>query len=88
MKVDYRKPFKRDLKKIKDKSAKYRIKKALINIENAKSIIDIPNLRNILSEKGFFRIRAGEYRIGLKIENDLAIVLRVLPRKDFYKSFP
>ncbi|MFI5163682.1 MAG: type II toxin-antitoxin system RelE/ParE family toxin [Bacteroidia bacterium] len=38
--------------------------------------------------KDFFRIRIGDYRIGLLIHGNSVDVLRVLNRKDIYKYFP
>ncbi|TKB97070.1 type II toxin-antitoxin system RelE/ParE family toxin [Pedobacter cryophilus] len=36
----------------------------------------------------YFKIRVGNYRIGIKIENDIFSFERVLHRKEIYKFFP
>lgn len=38
--------------------------------------------------KGHYRIRVGEYRIGVRIMGDMVTFVRVLERKDLYKYFP
>lgn len=37
---------------------------------------------------GFYKIRFGDYRIGLKVEGDVVILERTLHRKDIYRYFP
>ncbi len=39
-------------------------------------------------ESSYYRIRFGDYRIGIKIEDDLVIFIRALHRKDIYRYFP
>jgi mRNA interferase RelE/StbE len=36
----------------------------------------------------FYRIRSGEYQIGIEIVNEEIIFTRFLHRKDVYKYFP
>jgi len=36
----------------------------------------------------YFRIRIGEYRLGLKEERGMLILLRFMHRKEIYKYFP
>ena len=38
--------------------------------------------------KRYYRIRVGDYRIGLKEEKGKIIFMRVLHRKDIYRYFP
>ena len=45
-------------------------------------------LEKLKSYKTFYRIRAGDYRIGIEIVNDKIIFTRFLHRKDIYKYFP
>ncbi len=49
---------------------------------------DIPNLRKLKGYKYFYRIRFGDYRAGVRIENNILIFERLLHRKDIYKFFP
>jgi mRNA interferase RelE/StbE len=36
----------------------------------------------------YYRIRLGDYRVGLKIENNTVCFVRFLHRKDIYRYFP
>jgi mRNA interferase RelE/StbE len=37
---------------------------------------------------GYYKVRFGTYRVGIKLENDTLILERVLHRKEIYKFFP
>ncbi len=59
-------------------------------IEAADAIDDIQNLKDMKGgkNKGFFRIRFGNFRLGFFLTGDNDIILReVGPRGDFYKTF-
>ena len=82
------KRFEKDTNKINDKSLLKKIATCIINIQNANSLNEIKNLKKL---KGFdleFRIKIGDYRIGLIIEDNKISFIRVLHRKDIYKFFP
>ena len=90
MKIEFKRNFKEDLKKIKDKTVLQKVKELINAIEEAKSLSDIQNI-NIKKIKGYedyYRIRSGNYRIGIKLEGDKVIFVRILHRKDIYKYFP
>jgi len=36
----------------------------------------------------YYRIRVSDYRIGIKIEGDILVFMRVLHRKEIYRYFP
>ena len=64
------------------------IEKAIIQVENVKTTIDINQLKKLKGYKSAFRIKVGDYRIGLFIENDVIEFARILHRKDIYNLFP
>ena len=35
-----------------------------------------------------YRLKLGDYRIGLALENDIVVFVRFLDRKDIHKYFP
>ena len=53
-----------------------------------KHYTDIPNLKKLKGYKQFYRIRFGNYRAGIKIENGVFTFERLLHRKDIYKYYP
>ncbi|MCE6991297.1 type II toxin-antitoxin system RelE/ParE family toxin [Dyadobacter sp. CY323] len=59
--------------------------------ENAKSIDEISDIRKMAGYKKYYRVRIGDYRVGVKFETTtikILYVLTVQPRGDFYKTFP
>ena len=82
------KSFEKDVDKIKDRSI---LKKIANCIERIKEVDNLSEIKNIKKLKGFlngYRIRLGEYRIGVIIESNTVEFIRCLHRKDIYKYFP
>lgn len=88
MKVAFRTQFARDLKSVKDKRLLSRVREAIEGVEKANSLTDIPSLKKLKGAKNYFRLRIGDYRIGLALENNTLIFVRLLNRKEIYKYFP
>jgi len=88
MKVEFTKSFIKDLKNINDKTILNKLKKAIEEIENSSSLFDLINVKFIINSQFYYRIRIGDYRIGIKLENNVVKVVRCLHRKDIYKKFP
>ena len=60
-------------------------------LEKLETLRNIPvpsDAKSIIGEHGVFRIRIGDYRIGLKIENEIVYFVVFEHRKDIYKEFP
>ena len=88
MKIAFRNSFLRGLKKVKDQSILDRVRIVIIQVESASNLGKIANLKKISGADNFFRIRVGDYRIGLVVDKDLVEFVRFLPRKDLYRFFP
>ena len=88
MEVDFKKSFLRDLKRIKETHVKDRLRETIESIENAKHSQEISNLSKIKYGDRYYRIRIGDYRLGLILEGDTFILVRFLHRKDLYRYFP
>ncbi len=69
---------------------KLKIADVIENVEKAKNISEIPDLKKMQGKnnKDFYRIKINDYRISVKIESDLVIFVRFKHRKDIYKVFP
>jgi len=52
------------------------------------SIFEIGNVEQMRGYPSYFKVRFGSYRIGLKTDNNTAILERALHRKDIYRHFP
>ncbi len=88
MNVEFRKSFEKDLRKIRDETLLQRIQAAIEEVENAENIGEISNLKKLKADGDYYRIRVGDYRIGLTIVDDVIIFIRTLQRKDIYRYFP
>jgi mRNA interferase RelE/StbE len=65
-----------------------RIKAVIEEVENAESLLDISNIKKLKAQGGYYRIRAGNYRIGLADSEDVITFVCVLHRKEMYRYFP
>lgn len=88
MEVRYLSKFSKDLEKIKSKQAKKIIINSINEIKSANSLGNITNLKKLVGHKNAYRIRCGQYRIGIFIINKNVLFARVVHRKDIYKIFP
>ena len=89
MKILVDKSFVKDVDKITDKKLLRNLSKLIIELETAKSLTEFPNVKKITGYNSFFRIRIGNYRLGLEEISGKGICLtRFLHRKDIYKYFP
>jgi len=80
--------FWRHLKKITDTTLKEEVKQAIKAVEDAETAKNIPELKKLKGYKIFYRIKIGNYRIGVSIENNLVTFVVFMHRKDIYKFFP
>jgi mRNA interferase RelE/StbE len=81
--------FDKDIDKTKDKNILLKLQDLIISIEKAKNISEISHLKKLRGYDSFYRIRIGDYRLGIELISENEIVLaRFLHRKDIYKHFP
>lgn len=88
MKVDFRESFVKDLKAVKVKGLLKKIQEFIETIEKADWFAEVPNLKKLKGGGNYFRMRIGDYRVGLALENDRIVFVRILNRKDIYRQFP
>ena len=88
MKILFRTSFLRDLKKIRDPAILATTKAAIEQVEQAGGLDQVPHLRKLSGTGGFYRIRAGDYRIGLAAGDEGLECVRFLHRRDIYRYFP
>lgn len=88
MKLIYAKSFKKDLSKINDRVTRQKIKKAILKAKKAESIDKITNLKSLSGDKKAYRLRAGDYRIGVYLYEEGIELVRVAHRSDIYNLFP
>jgi len=88
VKVEFRKSFEKDIRKLPEQKIKNQLKDLIFNIQSASGPGEIHNIKKLKGTSGFYRIRMGDYRIGIEIIKDKLIFFRILHRKDLYKYFP
>jgi mRNA interferase RelE/StbE len=88
MNIEFTNSFVKDLKDIKNITILNKIKSIILQIEYSISLQDIPNIKYLTNSGNYYRIRIGDYRIGIKYENNTIKLIRCLHRKDIYKHFP
>ncbi len=88
MQVRYHSSFMRHIAKIKDKHLAQSIEFTINEVKNAITITEIPRLKKLKTGKDAYRIRVGEYRIGIYIENNIVTFSCFMHRKDIYRYFP
>ena len=57
-------------------------------LETAKNVTEIKDLKKLIGYTNYYRIRIGNYRMGLQIINPKIIVVTILNRGTIYKLFP
>lgn len=88
MRTAFRTSFVRDLKKVKDRRVGEQVRSVIEAVEAAAALSDVPNLKKMSGAAGYYRVRIGEYRIGLFVEGEDVEFVRVLHRKEMYRYFP
>ncbi|MEA3349822.1 MAG: type II toxin-antitoxin system RelE/ParE family toxin [Chloroflexota bacterium] len=88
MKTGFRSSFVKDLKRVRSKSLKTRLKKKIEAIEYKGALQDVSGIKKLQGSEQYYRIRIGDYRIGLMLDDNTVIFVRFLHRKDIYRYFP
>jgi mRNA interferase RelE/StbE len=88
MKIKFESKFSKDLRKIKDQKLLSQIKIVINECKLAQTLDDIKNLKKLKGYQSFYRIKIGDYRIGISMINDELIFTRFLHRREIYRFFP
>lgn len=89
MKVEYRQLFLKDLKKLKKQPIYQRVLNLAFEIlPNTKDLKDLSNVKAMKGYPNRYRIRVGDYRVGIEVSGEQLEMMRVLHRREFYRYFP
>lgn len=82
--------FFKDLNKLKNKALHAKIDKVIEEIKAASELTEIKNLKKLSTGKfkDCYRLRIGDYRIGIRLIGSKIIFVRILHRKEIYRFFP
>lgn len=88
MEIRYKRQFLKDLAKL-PLPFRERIEEIVFEIiPNESSYEILQRVSKLKGRNNYFKIRVGDYRIGLYIENDFLEFKRALHRKEIYRYFP
>ena len=86
--VKFLNSFSRDLNQIQNLRIKSLIIKMISTIEISNHLNEISGIKKLKRHKSAYRIRIGDYRIGLFYEKNHVELARIVHRKDIYNLFP
>ncbi len=89
MKLEISKKFEKQVYQLKDKSVKRKLSAIITKIEKINSLSEITNIKPIKGYPGHYRIKMGDYRIGISLEKEVVWFLFFGKRDEStYKKFP
>ncbi len=88
MNIRFEASFAKDLRRLRDTHLKRRLRNTIDTIKSADDLATIPNLRKLQGHSTYYRIRVGDYRIGIEYSDEIVTLVRILHRKDIYRRFP
>jgi len=88
MQVEFLSKFNRDLDRIHHQSVRKSIIKVISEVKVARTLNEVSNVKKLKGFRSAFRIRLGEYRIGIFVEGQTVEFARILHRKEIYRYFP
>ncbi len=88
MQIVFLRSFLVDIKKIRDKKVKTKIKDFIIELEKAETIEELHNSKKMKGYSSAYRWRVGDFRLGFYKEESTVELARFVKRNDIYKLFP
>lgn len=87
MNVEFRNSFARDLKRIRDQALLSRVRQVVEQVEGADELGEIAHVKKLKGSEDYYRIRVGNYRMGIIVADNSVIFVRFLHRRDIYRYF-
>ena len=88
MKTIFLGSFLKDVKKLRNAKTQRAIVLSIENVERAGTIETIRSIKRLSGHRDYYRIRVGDWRIGLKIDAGAVTFVRCLHRREIYRYFP
>lgn len=88
MNVEYRKRFLKELARIPPAQRREIEVYVFEDLLALKSISESGKIERMKGYPGYYKIRFGDYRVGIRMEGEKVILERLLHRKDIYRYFP
>jgi len=89
LEIYYRQAFLRDIKKLKKQPVYDEIFDFVFTtLPNIRTLRELSDIKAMKSYPNRYRIRIGDYRIGIETHGEIIEIVRVLHRREFYRYFP
>ncbi len=89
MNIIFDESFEKSIKKVYDKALSAKLPLVIKQVEQTKKLSDIIQLKKLQGFKSYYRIRLGNYRLGIELVLDnTELFIIVAHRKDIYNKFP
>jgi mRNA interferase RelE/StbE len=88
VKIKYQRRFLKELARIPPKRRKQIEQFVFKELPGMDSIFESGKVEKMTGYPGFYKVRFGDYRVGIRIKDDTVSFERVLHRKDIYRFFP
>ena len=75
MKIKFESKFEKDLRNIKDKKLLSKIKEMILECKAVQTLNEVKNIKKMQGYQTFYRLKIGDYRVGIEIINDELIVI-------------
>jgi len=88
MNTEFTRKFSQQVIACNDQKIKNKIREIIQFCTEISSLSEIRNIKKLSGYKNFYRIRIGDYRIGIEINKDTIIFAAFDHRSAIYKYFP
>ena len=88
MNVEPSRQFSRDVRRLGSVQIQRRLDQAIQELIEAADSIEVSGVRRLQAEGKHYRVRIGDYRLGITMEGETAVLRRFLPRGEIYRYFP
>ena len=88
MEIEATPAFIRDLKRVRHRRLQQRITRKIEELDAASTLSDVTGVQPMTGWANRYRIRIGDYRLGIALEGGVVVLVRLGPRRDFYRYFP
>lgn len=80
--------FEKDLRKLRNKPLEIKTALLIHEIIDAEFLSEIKNIKQLKGSNIHYRVRIGDYRVGLIFQKNIVLLIRILHRKEIYRFFP
>ena len=88
MNVERTPAFNRDLRRLRSARTLRQVERVIEELTASSNLTELTNVRRLQAEDRHYRIRVGDYRLGITMAGDVVVLRRFLHRNEIYRHFP